>query len=81
MPNVCFNFILCFYRKIWLERIKFLADELIGQPFGYTFEVQNEHLVKVSHEGDIVGEVEKDNGKGTVISNFGFIHILFHKIT
>ncbi|KAI0225827.1 hypothetical protein LSAT2_023396 [Lamellibrachia satsuma] len=34
-------------RLVWMERVKFTLDALIGQPFGGWYEVKNQKLVKV----------------------------------
>ena len=35
------------FRLIWMEKVKFTLDNVIGQPFGGRYEVKNQRLVKV----------------------------------
>ncbi|KAK2163724.1 hypothetical protein NP493_1443g00010 [Ridgeia piscesae] len=35
-------------RLVWMEKVKFTLDAVIGQPFGGWYEVKGQKLVKVS---------------------------------
>ncbi|ELT95756.1 hypothetical protein CAPTEDRAFT_113381 [Capitella teleta] len=50
-------------RKIWLDRVQFSADELIGKPFGCTFEENKGVLVQVSRTGSEDADNAVEEGK------------------
>jgi hypothetical protein len=38
----------CLYRFVWLDKVKFTLDGVIGHPYGSTFKVTNGEMVKVN---------------------------------